>query len=169
MFPLKVNDMAEQEGLNISPDTPLREIMIRNVLTVQVDEPVSRVDELMKLHPIHHVPVLQGGILKGLISQRDLYRNMLSASYFDNDEEQRSFLDDFTNIADIMTCDPMTLSPNQSLGEALHLMLEYRIGCIPLVSDRNELEGIVSDSDFMRLFWKKLLDGEEKGESKAAM
>ena len=57
-----------------------------------------------------------------------------------------------------MTADPITLQPEQSLGEALDLILEYRIGCIPLVNSRNQLQGIITDSDLMRLFWKSLLD-----------
>jgi len=151
--------MADNDGLVISLSTPLWKIMIRNVLTVQVNDPVSTVDRLMKDHPIHHVPVVDGEALQGVITQRDLYRNMLSVAYYEEDgEEQHSFLDNFTDIRGIMTQDPLTLSPDQTLGEALNLMLEYRIGCIPLVNDRNELEGIVTDSDVIRLFWKKLLD-----------
>ncbi len=152
--------MVDLQAKNIGRDTPLSDIMIREVITIQIDDKSSVVDTLMKLNPIHHLPVLEGKVLRGLISQRDLYRNMLSGAFFDSEEEQHSFLDNFTDIPSIMTRDPITLSPEQTLGEALHLVLEYRIGCLPLVNDRNEMQGIVTDSDLLRLFRWKLLDGE---------
>jgi CBS domain-containing protein len=155
----KVDDiMAAADTLDITRDTPLSRIMVRNVITVQLDDPTSTVDTLMKLHPIHHVPVLQDKVLVGLISQRDLYRTMLSTLYYDSEQEQHSFLDNFTEIAGIMTADPLTLTPQQTLGEALDLVLEYRIGCIPVVNEQHELLGILTDSDLLRLFWKHLLD-----------
>jgi CBS-domain-containing membrane protein len=152
--------MVDLQAKNIGRDTPLSDIMIREVITIQIDDKSSVVDTLMKLNPIHHLPVLEGKVLRGLISQRDLYRNMLSGAFYDSEVEQHSFLDNFTDIPSIMTRDPITLSPEQTLGEALHLVLEYRIGCLPLVNDRNEMQGIVTDSDLLRLFRWKLLDGE---------
>ena len=152
--------MSEMEKKIIARDTPLSDIMIRDVIAIQIEDKSSVVDTLMKLNPIHHLPVLEGRVLRGLISQRDLYRNMLSTAYYDGEEEQHSFLDNFTDIPSIMTRDPITLSPQQTLGEALHLVLEYRIGCLPIVNDRNELQGIVTDSDLLRLFRRNLLNGE---------
>ena len=131
--------------------TPLEEVMARDLVTVQRDDRSSAVDLLMKHHPIHHVPVLQGETLCGLIAQRDLYRTMLSTLYYEDERELHSFLDNFTDIASIMTPDPLTLRPSQTLGDALELMLQRKIGCVPIVDDRQRLLGIVTDSDLLRI------------------
>jgi len=125
--------------------------MVRDVITIQLQDRSSLVDTLMKHHPIHHLPVLEGDVLRGLIAQRDLYRSMLSALYFEGEPELHSFLDDFTDIASIMTPDPLTLEPTNTLDDALQLMLEHKIGCVPVVDDRNRLQGILTDSDLLRI------------------
>ncbi len=129
--------------------TPLQEIMVRDLVTVQRDDRSSLVDVLMKHHPIHHVPVLDGETLCGLIAQRDLYRTMLSTLYYDEERELHSFLDNFTDIASIMTPDPLTLAPTDTLGDALALMLQRKVGCVPIVDDRQRLLGILTDSDLL--------------------
>ena len=125
--------------------------MVRDVITIQLGDRSSLVDTLMKHHPIHHLPVLEGRVLRGLIAQRDLYRNMLSALYYEDERELHSFLDNFTDIASIMTPDPFTLRPEDTLGDAVALMRQHRIGCVPVVDERNQLVGILTDSDLLRI------------------
>ena len=72
-------EMKKEKGLEISRKTLLSDIMIRNVITIHIDDRASLVDTLMKSHPIHHLPVLEGDFLRGLISQRDLYHYTLRA------------------------------------------------------------------------------------------
>jgi len=131
--------------------TPLSEIMVRDVISIQLRDPSSLVDTLMKHHPIHHLPVLEGDVLRGLIAQRDLYRNMLSALYYEDERELHSFLDNFTDVVSIMTPDPLTLGPGDTLGDAVTLMLRHKIGCVPIVDDRHRLQGILTDSDLLRI------------------
>jgi CBS domain-containing protein len=125
--------------------------MVRSVIAIQIGDRSSLVDTLMKHHPIHHMPVLEGDVLRGLIAQRDLYRSMLSALYYEDDRELHSFLDHFTDIASIMTPDPLTLAPENTVGDALALMLEHKVGCVPIVDERNRLQGILTDSDLLRI------------------
>jgi CBS domain-containing protein len=131
--------------------TPLSEVMVREVISIQLDDKSSLVDTLMKHHPIHHLPVLEGRVLRGLIAQRDLYRSMLSALYYEDERELHSFLDNFTDVASIMTPDPLTLGPADTLGDALELMLQRKIGCVPVVDEQNRLLGILTDSDLLRI------------------
>ncbi len=131
--------------------TPLAEVMVRDVVVIQLDQRSSVVDVLMKHHPIHHLPVLEGPLLRGLIAQRDLYRAMLSALYYDEERDLHSFLDNFTDITSIMTADPYTLGPQDTVGDALALMLERKVGCVPITDAQNHLRGILTDSDLLRL------------------
>ena len=158
--------MVSLKAGKISRDTPLSQVMARNVITLQIDERTSQVDTLMKAYPIHHIPVMKGRVLKGLISQGDLFRNMLSTHFYDSEKEQHSFLDNFLALTNLMTEDPITLGEENTLGEALDAMLEYRVGCIPIVDSSNELQGIVTTSDLLRMF-KQVLPKKSPGERPA--
>lgn len=135
-----------------SRHTPLSAVMARPVVTLQVHDRSSAVDLLMQHHAIHHLPVLEGDVLRGVISQRDLYRSMLSTVYYGQHErEQQDFLDRCTDISGIMTPDPLTLGPQDTLGDAVRLMRGRSIGCVPVVDGRNRLLGIVTESDLLRV------------------
>lgn len=59
-------------------DRPLRELMTEKVVTVDVNEPVSTVLELMDKHQIHYVPVTEDGALCGIINMLDLVKYRLA-------------------------------------------------------------------------------------------
>jgi len=143
-------------GGTVTGDTALREIMRTEVISVQVDTKASLVDILMQHHPIHHLPVLEGRVLRGIISQTDLYRNMLSLFYIEDEAEQHEFLDNFLDVPSMMTPEPMTLAPEATVREALDLMVEQRVSAVPVVNPRNELVGIVTDHDMLCLMREAL-------------
>ena len=126
--------------------------MTRNPVTIDLKAPTSLADILMKHHPIHHLPVLEGEVLRGLVSQSDLYRNMLSFFFVENEREHHEFLDSFLDLPSIMTSDPLSLQPEDTLGQALELMQTRKIGCVPVVDKANRLVGILTESDMLRLF-----------------
>ena len=59
-------------------DRPLRDLMTENVITVDVNEPLSTVLQLMDEHQIHYVPVTDGGTLYGIINMLDLVKYRLA-------------------------------------------------------------------------------------------
>jgi CBS domain-containing protein len=59
-------------------DRPLRELMSRNVITVDIGETVNRVLELMDRHQIHYVPVTDHGNLVGIITMLDVVKYRLA-------------------------------------------------------------------------------------------
>jgi len=146
--------MVKDTPPDVSRSTRLSEVMVREVVSLQINDRTSLVDTLMKFNPIHHIPVVEGTVLKGLISQGDLYRNMLSTYYYDSEREQHSFLDNFMELPNIMTRDPISMTPDNTVGEALDTMLEYKLGCIPIVDSSNELVGIITSTDMLRFFKK---------------
>ena len=147
--PTRDAESAGQRGERRVGERGVGEIMTREVVTIQIGDHASLADTLMKNHPIHHLPVLEGRVLRGIISQSDLYRNMLSFFFVDTEREQHEFLDEFLDIPSIMTREPITLTEGDTVAEALALMLERRIGSIPIVDGRNELLGILTDSDIL--------------------
>jgi CBS domain-containing protein len=67
----------KSHGRNVV-DRPLRDLMTKDVITVDIDEPLSRVLELMDRHQIHYIPVTKGGSLCGIINMLDLVKYRLS-------------------------------------------------------------------------------------------
>ena len=67
----------QSHGRNVV-DRPVSELMTRSVVTCEVSEPLTRVLELMDKHQIHHVPILRGGVLCGIINMLDVVKNRLA-------------------------------------------------------------------------------------------
>ncbi len=59
-------------------DRPLRELMTRDVITIDIGQPVTHVLELMDRHKIHYVPVTENGSLAGIINMLDLVKYRLA-------------------------------------------------------------------------------------------
>jgi CBS domain-containing protein len=81
---------------------------------------------------------------------------MLSYFLVESDREQQEFLDEVLDLSALMTMEPVSLEPEQTVGDALELMLRFRIGSIPVVNSMNELIGIVTDYDLLKLLDAKL-------------
>jgi acetoin utilization protein AcuB len=112
------------------------EVMNRRVVTVAPDATVAEARRLLDERRIRHVPVVAGGRVVGLVSDRDVR----SAARGDPE---------CTRVADIMTRDVLTVSPGARVEEAARLMLAHRIGGLPVL-ERGELIGIVTTTDLLR-------------------
>jgi CBS domain-containing membrane protein len=119
------------------------ELMTRDVVTLEVDDALIQVDDLLKRHHIRHVPVVQGRKLVGLVSHRDLIRALA------RQPAGKGPLP--LGVKDVMTRDVETVEPHASVREAIERLLDRRFGCLPVVNAQGELVGIVTESDFMRL------------------
>jgi CBS domain-containing protein len=132
---------------------PLRvsDLMTRQVATLQRNDKLSIADQVMQLGRIRHMPVLdEDGQLAGVVSQRDLFRGSLAKAFGYGTSAQKRVLDTIT-VKEVMATDPITATPEQPLAEAAALMLERKIGCLPVVED-GKLVGILTESDFVGWF-----------------
>ncbi|UJR83951.1 CBS domain-containing protein [Sandaracinus amylolyticus] len=118
--------------------------MTTDIFTVQADDAVELVADLMGWERIRHVPVEDGkGRLVGLVSYRAVLR------YFNEREKEGVRADSAsTPVSDIMRRDVITVTPDTPTLEAIALMRRYRIGCLPVVQD-GHLVAVLSEEDFM--------------------
>lgn len=130
----------------------VEELMIREVVTLEADNALLDVDDLLRRHHIRHLPVVQGGKLVGLVSHRDLIRALARQAA---DKGMRPF-----SVKEVMTREVETVAPETTAREAIDKLLDNRFGCLPVVDAQGELVGIVTESDFLRLA-RRLL--EERG------
>jgi CBS domain-containing protein len=129
----------------------VRDLMSAEVATVLRNDQLLIADDLMRLGRIRHTPVLDEstGAVVGVVSQRDLFRGALARSLGYGEHAQQKVLG-MLLVKDVMTTDPVTVGPDAPLEQAARLMLERKIGCLPVVED-GKLVGILTESDFVRL------------------
>jgi CBS domain-containing protein len=127
------------------------DLMSTQVATVRRNDKLLIADDLMRLGRIRHTPVLDDAstTVVGILSQRDLFRGALARCLGYGEHAQQKVLG-LLLVKDVMSNDPVTISPDSELADAARLMCERKIGCLPVVED-GELVGILTESDFVRL------------------
>jgi acetoin utilization protein AcuB len=129
------------------------DVMTKNPLVMTPAETIGQADELMTENRIRQLPVVAEGALLGIITDRDI-RSFLAQSALVEPEERAKVLR--TNVREIMTAEPLTLAPDDDLREALELLIEEKIGGIPVVDQAEGLVGIVTYVDVLRCFLNRL-------------
>ena len=129
-------------------NAPITSIMSVDVLTVEPDDKLVKVKEIFNSNHIHHVPVVHGEELVGIIAQSDLkhfYRGMQKSDYDKMLENSR--LNNYT-AEDIMTTGLSTLSSDHRIAAAIELFKQNRYHAIPIVDD-GKLVGMVTSFDII--------------------
>jgi len=142
-----VADIKEAGGWRLNY-LKVEQFMTTSLFTVHEDELVDMVAFLMDRKKIHHVLVEDDAhSLVGLVSYRSVVR--LMAEGFD------SATDEAPAVKTIMVRDPVSVAPQTPTLEAIDLMRQEGVSCLPVVS-AGKLVGIVSESDFMSLAYELL-------------
>jgi acetoin utilization protein AcuB len=129
------------------------DVMTREPLTVTATETIGEADDLMSQNKILQLPVVKGKELVGIITDRDI-RSFLSGSLLASPDQREMALK--TRIREIMTSEPITVSPDDDLEEAVELLIEEKVGGIPVVDEAEGMVGIVTYVDVLRCFLNQL-------------
>ena len=129
----------------------VRDLMTSEVTTLRRNDKLSIADDVMRLGRIRHLPVLdEDEQVVGIVSQRDLFRGALARALGYGAHAQQKLLGQLL-VKEVMTNDPITISPDAPLAEAARLMLDRKIGAL-VVIESGRLAGILTESDFVRRF-----------------
>ena len=141
----------------------LKDIMIKKVIAIDVEEPFSRVEELLRENHIRHLPIInEAKKLVGIITIWDLYR----ISTPRKDEEgnlvyDKETLDGYI-LKHVMTKDPFALGPEDTVAQALLTMVDKGYGSIVVVDKSKTLLGIITQIDILKIAANMLREGEIK-------
>jgi CBS domain-containing protein len=129
----------------------VRDLMTPDVATLRRNDVLSIADDIMRLGRIRHLPVVDEdtGELVGILTQRDLFRGSLARAIGYGETAQRKLLDTLV-VKELMNEDLTTTTPDTPLTEAARLMLERKIGCLPVV-EGDRIVGILTEADFVGL------------------
>lgn len=145
-------DTAVGEGSpGIATELRVRDVMTREVKTLQPTDELSLADELMKVGRFRHVVAVDdGGEVAGVVSHRDIFHSAIAWTMgqgrYAHDKALAAAL-----VKDVMQSDVATTAPDVPLQEAAKQMSEQKIGCLPVVDGDAGLVGILTEGDFLAL------------------
>ena len=129
----------------------VKDIMKTQLVTLNADSKLGFANDIMYLGRIRHLPVVKGeNIVVGILTQRDLYRASLT-SILTNWKENKEFLDSI-KVSDVMTKNVATINPDATIEEAAQVMIDKKIGALPVVKDKNKLVGLLTETDVLQYF-----------------
>jgi CBS domain-containing protein len=133
----------------------VEDLMTTAVVMLHANDTVGRVKAEMSFAQIRHIPVVdEKHRVVGIISDRDLHR---AAGKSQGPRR----------VGEIMTRPARTVHPTTPAHQAAALMLELKIGSLPVVNEREELVGVITETDFLSVAHQALrgLMPAERGQS----
>ena len=113
--------------------------MTRPVITVTPQTEFHRAFDLMRARRIHHLPVVDGERLVGIVAERDL---LLAAANFGSSE---------VPVGEIMRGPAICVSESADLKQAARLLVTKHIGSLPVIDSRKQLVGMITETDIFKI------------------
>jgi len=124
----------------------MSDVMTTNVVTIPSNTSLADARRVMEAHHVRRVPVVDRGLLVGIVTRDQLDRVGPSQVSSFNIHDLTRLLNKVT-VKDVMTKNPITVSPDATVEEAVTLAQEKKIGAL-LVVDNGRLMGIATTNDF---------------------
>jgi CBS domain-containing protein len=125
-------------------------------VTININAPVSEALALMREHDVRRLPAtLETGELRGIITQGDIRgADLLRVAGFDPVDIADALRQ--VKVDEVMSQDPLTVTAETGLREAALLMIENKIGGLPVIDDDNNVIGIITESDLFEALLQQL-------------
>ena len=138
-------------------DERVKDWMTREVVSINADQSLPEAHKLMDEHRVRRLPVMDSEELVGIVTRGDVRQaspsDATSLSIF-----ELHYLLARLPVSEIMTKDPITVSPSTRLTEAAKLMIDKRVSGFPVL-DGKQVVGVVTESDIFRAFVKLMEEG----------
>jgi len=126
-------------------------------VSVSPDDTLAQALRLTREHRIRHLPVVRGGELAGILSDRDIRSAMPSP--LEVEDAARAARLSATAVSEIMTAEVITTGPLDTVEDAAKLLCRHRIGALPVVDAHGRLLGMISETDVLTAFAEVLSAG----------
>lgn len=128
---------------------PVRSWMTEKVITITPQTTLPEVQRIMYAYKIRRLPVVKSDKLVGIVTLGDLREAKASDATTLSIYELNYLMDKLT-AKDFMTPNPITIAPDATIAEAARLMVEHKIGGLPVV-DHDTLVGLITETDLCRV------------------
>ena len=139
----------------------VRDWMTRDVIYISPDTTVLEAGQLMIDRTIRRLPVVEDGKLVGIVTYGDV-RGARAASTSGLDIWELSYILSRLTVREIMTPNPVTTSPDDTIGAAAQLLLKHMIGGLPVLDHDGQLVGIITESDIFRLVVRHWIQAQDE-------
>lgn len=128
---------------------PVTHIMSKKPVTLDSSDPVSKARQLFETTGVHHLPIVKGEALEGILSWTDFLR--ISFGEFGNQDSRGldAVLDHTYTLRDVMKADPVTMPSTGTVRDAAQILSNNSFHSVPVV-EGNKLVGIVTSTDLIR-------------------
>lgn len=126
----------------------VKECITNQVVSIKPEMSAKQAFSLLKSLGVRHLVVVEEGVVLGVVTDRDLRRPEV-ADIFKSWDEVYRISDDF-QVEDIMTSPVMTIDANADVKEAAQIMIENRIGALPVTDAHHGLAGIITETDLLK-------------------
>jgi len=127
----------------------IEKVLTRGIVTTHTGEKLSNVRRLFVENGFHHMPVVSGKKLIGMISASDILA--ISVGGVGSDERSMdAYLDHQFSIEKLMKSDLQTLPRKSTVADAAELLCDGSFHAVPVVDDEGNLEGLVTSTDLIR-------------------
>lgn len=132
------------------------DLMTTDLITLDKDENLDVAEDAMRTAKIHHLPVVEGGCVVGMVAQSDILRAQVSV-LADLSVTQDRAIKQRIRAEDVMCRGLRTVGPDTPALEAAQILASHDYSCLPIVED-GKLVGIVTERDFLKLVIRALSD-----------
>lgn len=148
--------------------TPVSKFMSRQPVVLAPTDTMDTAEKLFRKHGIHHLPVVENGRLKGMVSFSDYLKIIRELFGGAHEARKNDQIKHAITAHEIMTKNLHSLSPTDTLGDAIRLFKANRFHSIPVVQGEQRLTGIVTTFDMLEALEKILVEREEEETRQAA-
>jgi len=138
----------------------VRDLMAREVATLDASDTLDLADDVMRLGRVRHFPILEGGKVVGVLSQRDLFRAAASSLLQLRYEASREWLAKVP-VKAVMSTTVHAIGPDRPARDAVDMLLQHKIGCLPVV-ENDKLVGLLSETDCLQYLSRVLALSDER-------
>lgn len=131
-------------------DEPVAEVMTKHPRTVQVDQTIGDVRSALADRRLHHLPVVDGERLVGMISTTDLLEFGFEPR--DSDEDLDEYLNQHFSIPQFMQTELVTIPSDSTVRDAARALTTGDLHAVAVVGDNDKLVGIVTSTDIVSYF-----------------
>lgn len=127
------------------------DLMTRNVVAVSEEDNLLEVQKRLESRSFHHLPVIDGTRVVGMLSQRDMLATTVAGfdrGGFGLARESRYLEQSF--VRDLMRTPVICVGPDDGVRLAARRMLQHRVGALPVVDAAQNLLGIITENDLVR-------------------
>ena len=134
----------------------VKELMRSPVITISPEAGLDRALVMMRTQRIRHLPVIEEGVLVGIVTDRDLRLSMVEMEG-PQAAPKGLYLPALQKVRSIMITRVRTVHPEDTVQRAAALMNEHKIGALPVLAQGGKrVEGILTETDMLRLLHQLL-------------